>query len=159
MEKASKALLIIEAVALTPLSLEGIILLSSVMTSFAIGLPAQGSSFIEFLGATIMVCALISGLRIFGWVVTSGPSKGIDISPVWWVFAALGAAIAVLSQLEELLGLPVEPLSFALGAAQLGVFFLFPFGHLIIETIWQRRTYRRQVSVSLSTHDDQGHAS
>ncbi|MBY0249087.1 MAG: hypothetical protein K2Q17_15620 [Nitrospiraceae bacterium] len=150
MNKISKVILTIEAVAITPLSIEGIYIALSVMTSFVIGLPDQGKfNFIEFITATIIVCALISGYRIFGWVITSGPTRGISISPAWWVFAALGAVLAVLSSFDcvhELLGLPIEPPSFV-DVAQLGVVFLIPFGHIIIEVIWQRHAYRRQLAI------------
>ena len=144
MKKASKVLLIIEAVAIASLSIEGILIVLSVIFSFASGSPGKGRfSLIEFLAGIIAICALISGWRIFAWVITNGPSKGIYISPVWWVFAALGASLTILSlnSVQEVLGLPVQPPSLVLSLFQIGAFFLIPFTHLIIEAIWQRRIY------------------
>jgi hypothetical protein len=146
MKKASKVFLIIEAIAIASLSFEGILIVLSVIFSFASGWPGKGRfSFIEFLGGIIIVCAVISGWRIFAWVITNGPSKGIYISPVWWVFAALGASLTILSlnSFQELLGLPVEPLGLVMSLFQVGGLFLIPFTHLIIEVIWQRRIYKK----------------
>jgi hypothetical protein len=138
----------IEAAAIAVLSIYGFYIALAVITSFASGLPMKYSiSFIEFLGGIIILCALISGWRIFAWVITNGPSKGIYISPVWWGFAALGASLSILSMFllnifQELFVLHRE-LGPALGLLQLGGLFLIPFAHLIIEAIWQRRIYKK----------------
>jgi len=71
--------------------------------------------------------------------------RGIRISPVWWIFAALGASLTILlvNNFQELLGLPLQPPGLVLsGVHEVGAFFLIPFAHLIIEVVWQRRTYK-----------------
>lgn len=79
MKKASKILLVIEAVLIAFLAIEGAMITLGVVISLAIG---QGRFiFAESIAATVMFCALISGCRIFGWVITNGPSKGIYIYP------------------------------------------------------------------------------
>ena len=144
MKIASKVFLILEAVAISVLSIEGIFIVLSVITSFASGSPVLEDrvSFIEFLGGIIILCAVVSGWRIFAWVITNGPSKGICITPAWWAFAALGASLTILQlcSFYELLGL--EP-SFVVGLFEIGGFFLIPFAHLILEVIWQRRIYKK----------------
>jgi hypothetical protein len=134
MKLASKLLLGIEAVAIAVLSINGFAFVVGDITSFAS---------VEFLAVIMIFCALISGWRIFAWVITNGPMRGINISPVWWVFAALGASLPIAILLVYLLGLslqPIGPLSDPVGYG--GVGFLIPFTHLIIEVIWQRRIYK-----------------
>jgi hypothetical protein len=102
--------------------------------------------FIVFLVGFIMLGALISGWRIFAWVITNGPKRGKHISPIWWVLAALGASLTVLSLLnfQELLYCP-HGANRAIALAcffEFGKFFLIPFPHLIIEVVWQKRTYK-----------------
>src|SRR6185295_9823401 len=109
---ASKVLLVIEAVVIALWSIYGVAFIVGDITSFASGSPGKGRiSFIEFLAASMIFCALISGWRIFAWVITNGPMRGIHISPVWWVFAALGASLTILlvNKFQELLGLPLQP--------------------------------------------------
>ena len=101
--------------------------------------------FIGFLAAFIMLGALISGWRIFAWVMTNGPKKGKHINPIWWGFAGLGAFLTLVAsllsfqELFECSGLGAR--SFACSFL-FGDFFLIPFAHLIIEVVWQRRTYK-----------------
>lgn len=143
MKIASKVLLVIEAVTIAALSISGIAFALGDVTSFASGSPGKGSvSLIEFLAAIVIFSALISGWRIFAWVVTNGPMRGIPISPVWWVFAALGASLTILS-LSRLLGPPLESVLVLAGVQDVGAFFLIPFTHLIIEVIWQRLMPKR----------------
>jgi len=137
---------VIEAVVIALWSIYGIAFIVGDITSFASGSPGKGRvSFIEFLAASMIFCALISGWRIFAWIITNGPMRGIHISPVWWVVASLGAALTILlvNNFQELLGLPLQPPGLVLsGVHEVGVFFLIPFAHLIIEVVWQRRTYK-----------------
>lgn len=116
------------------------------LTSFASGSGGKDRvSFIDFTANIIIFCALISGWRIFAWVITNGPRRGIYISPVWWVFAALGAFLIILSlgSLHELLGLPAASLNVVAALFPIGLLFLIPFTHLIIEVIWQRLMPKR----------------
>ena len=138
----SKVLLVIEAVAISVLSIEGLIFSLSDLTSFASGSGGKDRvSFIDFPANIIILCALIFGWRIFAWVITNGPGRGTYISPVWWVFAGLGAFLTILSLggWHELLGLPAAPLGVVAALDPIGLLFLIPFTHLIIEVIWQRR--------------------
>jgi hypothetical protein len=102
--------------------------------------------FIMFLVGFIMLGALISSWRIFAWVLTNGPKWGKHISPIWWVLAALGASLTVLTLLDfqELLYCPhgaIGAIAFAC-MFEFGKFFLIPVPHLIIEVVWQKRTYK-----------------
>ncbi|HKQ35108.1 MAG TPA: hypothetical protein VJT11_07385, partial [Nitrospiraceae bacterium] len=79
---ASKVLLVIEAVAIVILSIEGIAFVVGDMNSFASGSGGKDRvTFIEFLADIIIGSALISGWRIFAWVITNGPKRGIHINP------------------------------------------------------------------------------
>ena len=147
--KASKVLLVIEAVAIAVLSIYGILFVISDINAFANGSPGEDRiSIIELLVAIMIFCALISGWRIFGWVITIGPMRGRHISPIWWVFAALGASLTItillVYRVQEFLGLPLQPIGPVLASVgYVGFVFLIPFTHLIIEVIWQRRMSKR----------------
>jgi len=141
----SEVLLMLEAVAVAIFSIYGFVITLDVITSFARGSPDEHLkvSPSDFFGAIFMLCALISGWRIFAWVITNGPSKGIYINPVWWVFAALGACLTIQS-LGTFYVLGVREYSqvtmWDLFSA--GGLLLVPFAHLIIEAIWQWRMYK-----------------
>ena len=96
--------------------------------------------FISFIEGLVVAAALISGWRIFFWVITDGPKKEITINKLWWFFAAIGASLTVialvtigLSKLEVQSTLPIATDFFALGG-----YFLIPFFHILLEVWWQK---------------------
>lgn len=135
MGKVSKIILGIEAVLVMYQTLLGLSLVVGSVVPFA-----AGNFTIEFLQdfitGLIIFLSLLSGWRILVWVLTDGPRRNIKIKRIWWAFAYLGALLTLVSwlfvALEEY-GIYSLTKPNPTHMFKLGVFFIIPFAHLLLE--------------------------
>jgi len=140
MKRLSKLLLLAQAPFLGYLSLLGLLLCAGTMLPDHTGVFSK-----EHLGGIVVgiviLSALAAGWRIWFWVMADGPLERKSIPTIWWLFAAMGVSLTLLSLLSRLISqfttpgisMPFEDL-FLLGA-----YFIPSLLHISLETWWQRR--------------------
>jgi hypothetical protein len=140
--KISKIILATQSIFLVYLSLFGFLFaFGSAIPLFME--PIQKSSFVEVLYGAVLFIFLISGWRVYFWVLLSGPEKGKKISRNWLILSVIGIVCTILSSLYY---------AYAVGEGVDNVFLkhstLFVFGlyflptaiHLGLEWYWQSKS-------------------
>lgn len=140
MRRLSKLLLLVQAPFLAYLSLLGFLLCAGTMLPDHTGVFSK-----EHLGGLVVgiviLSALVAGWRIWFWVMADGPQESKSIHKIWWLFAAVGVSLTLISLLSRFvsqltaldISMPFEDLFL------LGSYFIPSLLNISIETWWQRR--------------------
>jgi len=140
--KISKIILAIQSVILIYFSLFGFIFAFGLVIPLLTG-ASEFLHLIEFIFGLTLFVFLISGWRVYFWVLLNGPKKGKRISNIWLVFCGFALTCIFLTCL---LNAYMEGGSFEnplLSSTQLfvfGLFFVPTAIHVCLEWFWQSKS-------------------
>ncbi|WP_423898017.1 hypothetical protein [Candidatus Pelagadaptatus aseana] len=97
-----------------------------------------------FIFGIVILSSIVSGWRIFFWVMLNGPANGRRISKIWWCSAGLGASLTIASLATvlicNLLGWEIN--NYFVQIFPLGGLFLIPCFHVLYEYRLQKLSMR-----------------